>query len=225
MKPQVKQRLAWNLYPRYSNLLEELNQNAKVRAWLKDLRNATELRDRSDLFRFINANLLADGPMDFLEFGVSQGASFREWMTLNTHALSRFFGFDSFRGLPENWTARVPRGSFAVSGTPDPPIDPRGRYIVGLFQEVLPDFLRSYSPANQLVLHFDSDLYSSTLYCLTATDAICRAGTLLIFDEFTHPLHEFRALDDYQTSYRRRFRAIGFSSLRGVPQQVAFVRC
>src|SRR5262245_52787878 len=55
---------------------------------------------RADLYEYVNG--IVAGPVDYLEFGVASGVSFRKWVTINTHPGSRFFGFDTFDGLPED---------------------------------------------------------------------------------------------------------------------------
>jgi hypothetical protein len=59
-----------------------------------------------------------------------------------------------------------------------------------------------------LIVHNDSDLYSSTLFCLTTLDRIIAPGTIVIFDEFGDVMHEFRALQDYLASYRREVEVL-----------------
>ena len=76
------------------------------------------------------------------------------------------------------------------------------------FQNSLPLFLESYQPNNPLVIHSDSDLYSSTLYSLTAMNALMVPGTVIIFDEFYDPVHEYRALQDYASAYMRKYEII-----------------
>ena len=50
------------------------------------------------------------------EFGVHEGDSLTKITHINTHPKSLFFGFDSFLGLPENWTPNHPIGTFDLKG-------------------------------------------------------------------------------------------------------------
>ncbi len=43
---------------------------------------------------------------------------------------------------------------------------------------------------------------------LTAANNIIVPGTIIIFDEFYSILHEFRALEDYCSSYLRKYELI-----------------
>jgi len=63
-------------------------------------------------------------------------------------------------------------------------------------------------PASQVVIHNDSDLYSSTLFCLTTLDRLIAAGTIIIFDEFYDALHEYRALCDYCEAFQRSYKIV-----------------
>jgi O-methyltransferase len=57
-------------------------------------------------------------------------------------------------------------------------------------------------------VHLDCDLYSSALYCLTKLDPVLPTGTILIVDEFGDVLHEFRAVNDYLSNYRREVKVL-----------------
>jgi O-methyltransferase len=165
---------------------------------------------REDLYDYLTRSFLADGDalIDYLEFGVYRGDSLRAWCSRNKNPGTRFFGFDSFQGLPEDWKQGRPKGAFTTSGTIPEIADPRVRIVPGWFQQSLPGFLRSYRPAGTLVVHNDCDLYSSTLYCLTRMDPVMSARTLVVFDEFDDILNEYRAFCDYTTAYMRRFKVV-----------------
>jgi O-methyltransferase len=82
------------------------------------------------------------------------------------------------------------------------------QFIVGWFQNSLPSFLAGFRPKNRIIVHSDSDLYSSTLFCLTMLDKVLSKHAIIIFDDFYDPIHEYRALRDYCSAYRRKFRII-----------------
>jgi Macrocin-O-methyltransferase (TylF) len=197
-------------FPRYSWLLDRANWEARLYSTVSKFPSAVELPTCGDLYRYVSRELLDDGAktIDYLEFGVYRGETFREWCALNRNPHSRFFGFDSFEGLPEDWNPRQPKGAFDTGGRAPELDDARAQFVVGLFQDSLPGFLRSYQAHDQLVLHIDCDLYSSTLYCLSSLDRVIGQGTVIIFDEFYDSLHEYRALTDYCSAYMRAYRLI-----------------
>ncbi len=151
---------------------------------------------------------LADTPIDYIELGVFDGRSFRWWMAHARHADSRFNGFDTFEGLPEDWGAFA-KGDMAA-GVPVLD-DARGRFHKGLFQDTLLPFLRSvpFADGRRRVVHLDADLYSSTLFALTALGPHLRPGDVLLFDEFNVPNHEFAALQAFEASWYVRTELLG----------------
>ena len=169
-------------------------------------------QDRFQLYAYLHKFVLNEAAMDYLEFGVAMGHSIAEWMRLNTQPDSRFFGFDTFEGLPEDWNhlGRTTRsGTFSTHGTP--PIcenEPRVSWLVGLFQDVLPGFLQDFQPRSRVVVHLDADLYSSTLYVLAMLNRILGRETIVIFDEFASFDNEFRALEDFTSAFRRDYRVL-----------------
>ena len=139
-------------------------------------------------------------PLNYLEFGVSAGHSFNWFLQQNKHTDSRFYGFDTFDGLPEDW------GSFkkgAFSNNNDLPVinDDRGKFYKGLFQQTIPGFLKELDATNRNVLMMDADLYSATLYALTSLAPYLKSGDIIFFDEFVVPTHEFKAYIDFVQSY------------------------
>jgi O-methyltransferase len=189
---------------------------SRFRDWSNDHPCDKVFGDRFQPYSHIN-EALGTGPIDYLEFGVYRGASIGEWSRLNRHPISRFYGFDSFEGLPEQWNGGVlgrdsmARGSFDVSGQVPVIDDRRVEFIKGYFQDSLPTWLGHFQPKNQLVIHMDADLYTSTLYVLCGLDRLIVPGTVIIFDEFAAVNDEFQALVDYTSSFRRTYRLLAYT--------------
>jgi len=163
---------------------------------------------RYNLYSHIINNYLLNNSIDYLEFGVSKGVSFRWWAENVNDKNSRFFGFDTFTGLPEDW------GSFRKGDMDNkneiPQInDPRCSFYQGLFQQTLPVFLRTYSPGTMKIIHMDADLYTSTLFVLTSISPVLKKGDIVIFDEFNVPMHEFKAFSEWISSYYIKYEVIG----------------
>jgi hypothetical protein len=126
----------------------------------------------------------------------------------DTHRASRFVGFDTFRGLPDDWGSSCPAASLDLGGAVPDIKDERAEFVVGLFQKTLPHFLARFSTRSRLIVNNDSDLYSSTLYTLAQLNPILTPGSILMFDEFYSALHEFRATQDYLSAFSRSVRPI-----------------
>jgi O-methyltransferase len=209
------------VFPLHVPFLEKLNANALVKRWMRQNPGLPVYEHRYLMYDALERDVIRDGPIDYIEFGVWKGETLRRWTGINRHPDSRFFGFDSFVGLPETWDGVRGAGAFDVGGQLPDIDDPRVTFVKGWFQDTLGDFLRTFEARSRLVIHHDSDLYSSVMYCLTMMNDVMVPGTILIFDEFSSPLHEFRALNDYTQSYRRRVRALGMTAQ--FAQQAAFV--
>jgi O-methyltransferase len=187
-------------YMPYVRILDKLNRRPLFHS------NVPSFSSREAMWSFVAD--WAAAAIDYLEFGVHEGHSILYFARQNRSADSRFFGFDCFTGLPEDWNADFARGRFDTGGRAPETTDPRVEFVVGMFQDTLPKFLAGFRTDKKIVVHIDCDLYSSALYCLTKLDAILPKGSILIFDEFGDVLHEFRAAHDYMSSYRREFRVI-----------------
>jgi len=98
---------------------------------------------------------------------------------------------------------------YADSGGVVPALDDRRvALVVGVFQETLTSFLERFRPQAPLVVHFDCDAYAGTLYVLTQLDSLLQPGTILMFDEFTFALDEWRAFDSWLEAYSREVETI-----------------
>jgi len=169
-----------------------------------------QYNDRNLFYMFLNARILRKAPIDYLEVGVASGVSIKAWARLNKSPLSRFLGFDSFEGLPEDWKADAPKGSYST-GRRIPEIDDaRVSFVKGLFQETVDAFSIGFRAQNRLVLHMDADLYSSTLYVLMHFERHMKPGTILIFDEFTarNCTDEYAALKDFCLACGRDYKIV-----------------
>ena len=162
---------------------------------------------RYELYNFLYTSNMASGPINYLEFGVAQGHSFKWWALHNQDPATRLYGFDTFTGLPEAWD-QFKAGDMSTQGKVPDIKDTRVEFLKGLFQETLPDFLKRLDRTKRNVIHMDADLYTSTLYVLTMLDPYLKPGDIILFDEFGVPTHEFLAWQNYTASYPRKFELV-----------------
>lgn len=173
--------------------------------------SAVLLNARTDLYQYLLSDHGLDRAVDYLEFGVYYGESLRWWAGRNQHPDARFYGFDTFTGLPEQWVG-LPEGTFSTGGQMPDFDDGRVSLVVGLFQETLADFLDNHALDRRMVIHIDSDLYSAALYVLTMLAGRFKKGDVIIFDELGSGYgvsHEFRALLDFESAYGFRYKLLG----------------
>ena len=122
---------------------------------------------RYPLYKWVIDNeKLDEAPINYLEFGVSEGYSFRWFLKELKNPGSMFYGFDTFTGLPEDW-GPFKKGSMSNNNKPPVISDSRGKFYQGLFQQTVPGFLKGIDPSKKNVIMLDADLYSATLYALT----------------------------------------------------------
>jgi hypothetical protein len=108
-----------------------------------------------------------------VEFGTGTGDS-----TRMIAAVLPVISFDSFKGLPEDWRPNFRKGHFTMK----PPLDIPGATIVpGWFEDTVPDY---EWPEHLALVHFDADLYSSTITALDSIGPFIKPGCILVFDEF-----------------------------------------
>jgi O-methyltransferase len=164
---------------------------------------------RYQLYQYVVDKLgLKIEAIDYLEFGVCGGHSFKWWQKNCTNINSNFYGFDTFKGLPENW-GTFHKGDMAS----DIPVidDQRVEFIKGLFQDTVPNFLLRVNLNNgkRKIIHMDADLFTSTLFTLTSLATFLKSGDIILFDEFNVPNHEYSAFKMFSDSYYIRTKLLG----------------
>jgi O-methyltransferase len=194
--------------------LDVLCNLPKIESWRKKYvgKDCPQFGKRMELYDYLQTNFVRDRPVDYVEFGVYRGESIKYWSKINEHEQSRFYGFDTFTGLPEEWKkfcCDMPVGALDCGGEVPVVDDGRIQFIKGLYQDTLDTFLSQFSPRSQLVLHDDSDLYSSTLFVLTRCHSLLTPDAVIIFDDFSSVLNQFRAIKDYCAAYRRNYKVLG----------------
>jgi hypothetical protein len=155
----------------------------------------------------------------YAEFGVNKGGTIK---FIARHAPGQtIHGFDSFKGLPENWSGNAMHtGYFNREGRP-PRVPANVTLHAGWFKDTLPAFAASH-PGPAAFLHVDCDLYSSTATIFEHLGSRIAPGTVIVFDEyFNYPNwkeHEHKAFEEFKVRTELAFRYIAYSV-----QQVAVV--
>jgi O-methyltransferase len=167
--------------------------------------------DRFDLHVFLPSKYLSpQEEIHFFEFGVLWGQITRRWCDNNKNPNSRFWGFDTFTGLPEDWGS-VKKGSFSAKGKLPDINDSRLEFCVGLIQDTLPPFLTKYASGVRKVIHIDVDLYNASLFTLIQFANILKAGDIIIFDDFftlTKADHEYKSFIDFLSLYPVKYKSL-----------------
>lgn len=171
------------------------------------------------LYPFVAETIGADKPVTFLEFGVYRGKSIRRMADLFTNVKASFVGFDSFMGLPENWAGREV-GHFSTNGAPPEINDKRVSFVTGYFQNSFTDFIAGFKYKAPVLVHFDADLYSSTMFLLTSLWHHI-PEYYFIFDEF--PSDEAIAMHDFTSAFPVEYEFLACTTGgkgRDTPQQL-----
>lgn len=149
-----------------------------------------------------------------LEFGVWKGASINYLASIKPY--QKFYGFDSFKGLPEEWSKFYPKGHMEIDKPPQ--VRENVELVIGLFQDTLKNFLEAH-PEKIAFLHLDADLYASTKFVLftLADHNRIQKGTVIEFDEVFYQDSpktllddEYRVYNEFMEKYDVKVRWIKF---------------
>lgn len=172
--------------------------------------DGVRVESREQLWQMVGEEL-ADRDVLYLEFGVHQGVSMQYWSRILRNPHSRLHGFDSFLGLPHDWTLEGhERGHFSTNGNVPQVDDPRVQFFPGWFEETLPRY--HWSDHDALVVMLDADLYTSTATVLAHVRDHLTPGSYLYFDQFHHRGDELRAFAELVDEHELRFRLVGASA-------------
>lgn len=152
-----------------------------------------------------------------MEFGVSAGKSIRS-IARQAGPNRTVHGFDSFEGLPGDWSGTgMLAGRFSRGGKP-PSAPSNVKFHIGWIEDTLAPFLAE-NPVPAAFVHIDVDLYSSTRSILDGLADRLVPGSVVVFDEyFNHPAwreHEYKAWAETVAARGIAYRYIGFSATKG----------
>lgn len=89
--------------------------------------------------------------------------------------------------------------------------DNRAEFVKGLFQDTVNKYFLNNKPdpGKRKIIHFDADLFSSTLFALASISGFLKKGDILFFDEFNVPDHEFYAFRIFSESWYIKTKLLG----------------
>jgi O-methyltransferase len=208
LRKTLKRQVTSLFWPNYSPKIDRINRLPLFLDFMEKSNPEKILKSKYELHAWMSNYVNKLTSIAYLEFGVASGKSMKIWVSENKNPESNFLGFDSFEGLPEDWQEGFPKGTFSSNGTPPNITDPRLEFVIGWFQNTLPDKIKSINRQKKIIIHHDADLYSSTMYCLVQSNDLLKVGDVVIFDDFANLLHVNRAFHDYLNSFQRNFRLI-----------------
>ena len=172
------------------------------------LQRALIFSSREQLWEFAVRDLESTGLA--AEFGVWEGYSIRYF----AKHFQFIYGFDSFRGLHEDWVGHdLLKGNFDLKGIL-PLVPANVRLVPGWFDHTIPLFLHEHRE-NFSFVHVDSDTYEAAKTVLSLIGDRLRSGTVLVFDEY-FGFHgwqhgEYQAWQEFVADNNLRYEYVGCS--------------
>ncbi|MBF0357894.1 MAG: class I SAM-dependent methyltransferase [Magnetococcales bacterium] len=146
-----------------------------------------------------------------LEFGVLTGYSTN---FLADRIKGTLHGFDSFKGLPDDWTPEHRKGAFARPEGWLPEVRDNVELHVGYYEDSLPGFAeKNRQPI--AFMHIDCDLYSSTKTIFRVLGDLVVPGTIILFDEYFNAIywqdHEIKAFHEFIREKNLGYEYLGYA--------------
>lgn len=200
-----------------SSVFERLLALSLINEYFSAVRLLPKFQKREDLWKDVFDKFNGD-KITVIEFGVWQGYSIKKFAEFNTNENSKFFGFDSFVGLPEDWKSNQSKGAFNEDGSQPKVADNRIQFVKGWFQNTLPSFITENKIDENLFVHYDADIFSATLFAMLEIDKL-KIPYYAVFDEFTG--HETRAIHRYMQISGAEIELIASTGSKRFPAQVS----
>lgn len=124
--------------------------------------------------------------------------------------------------MPEDWVRLdkvIKQGTFKFKdNNVVPPVLSNVKLFKGLFNDVLPQYVKQYLMSQPIaLLHVDCDLYSATKEALQAFKHNIVPGTIIVFDEFyNYPgseQHEYKALNEFLNEMNYSVKYLAFNAM------------
>ncbi len=186
----------WNFISIRKKMWEIANEET-TKYVMKNMLTVKYLKNRDEYIEMLSQCYLKGNGLK-MEFGVAGGATI--WKFAKS-TKDKFYGFDSFEGLPEEFTATVGIGSFKQESLPSVPENVE--LVKGYFSDTLLEFSKRKDVINKTIefMHIDCDLYSSTKQVFQYLGDKIVEGTVIAFDEyFNYPGWEdgeFKAFQEW----------------------------
>lgn len=215
---ELEEFLKKHLFSMRSDLLHPY-VGVKAKAFLssvsfigENMPDAVVCNDRNEVFNHALKSLAIDGII--AEFGVKSGKTINQLSLKPSLRKSHIYGFDSFEGIPEDWSGtKTLKGQLTNHGKL-PKVNKNVTLIKGWFKDSLPIFLAAHKE-NFSLLHIDCDIYQSTKDIFDNIMERIVPGTIIIFDEFfNYPNwknHEFKAFQEFLSLSKRKVKYLCYA--------------
>jgi hypothetical protein len=163
------------------SLINKNSTEENYKHFKEDFKTSVLFRRAWDIRRYAIESAISNDPngeLFYLEFGVWKGSS----SNFFSKYVKKFYAFDSFEGLREDWIGYfMEKGHFNLNKK-IPKLNSNVEPVVGFVQDTLDDFLKENNPKINFV-HLDMDTYPSTKYALERLKPYLIKDSVIIFDE------------------------------------------
>ena len=146
-----------------------------------------------------------------LDLGVYKGGSTRALAA--TYPERVIHGFDSFEGLPGDWSHAL-KGDFGEIDGLIPNMPPNVRLYKGWFDDTLPAWVEQHGEHPISLLRVDCDIYSSTKTIFDVLAPLIVPGTWILFDELIGyrgwKEHEYKAFVEFTSAAGLSYEFIAY---------------